>query len=356
MAGTGQFFKLTVKLGLATCLLGIGLLLSKLQVQTVAPGLRLAHTSAHDQALALADVPLVQTGVAWLLRQHGPVAAYQQVKAAVSNYDLGVQHDVAHIFGESLVVETDISGLSICDHSMANGCYHGFLLALISQEGLAIVPELGQRCLAEESPLSCQHGIGHGLAEYFGPDRFSETTAVCNQLPWDRPLLGCVGGAVMEHHFPSSLGQGQTVWQVLPFDEANPFQPCSQLTGLAFTGCVFHMPRWWKSVISYPEIDALCAGLPDEPSSEWCYRGVGFTATRHMVFSPEEVRARCAEMTGPGVAWCQLGAVWGFRTSFTAKDRAHWPKFCPGLVADEATAEQQATCWAAADVLAMWGN
>jgi hypothetical protein len=100
----------------------------------------------------------------------GPKTAYGEFKQAFSSFRFDQQHVMAHLFGELLYQEGGTAYLETCDSEFSFGCYHGFFTTAIYGEGDSVIMELDRICI-ETGGLGasgCQHGLGHGLVEYYG--------------------------------------------------------------------------------------------------------------------------------------------------------------------------------------------
>ena len=234
----------------------------------------------------------------------GAGAAYAEFAGAVSSLSPNEQHQNAHPFGGALFETTGLSGISTCDTRFNFGCYHEFLGRAITKLGLAAVPELNDACVKniEKGPLSCQHGIGHGIMAAEGYDEVALDTslAICKDLTGSDTIGGCYGGVFMEYNMQTMLGDQARVRSV---HEGDPYYPCTRLDGSYLPACAFWSPQWW-SVAGYTDsaaIGSLCDGFAeavgragaDVPVVRDCYQGLGVEAPSRAGFDPVNTAALC---------------------------------------------------------------
>lgn len=220
----------------------------------------------------------------------GARAAYEEVVRASINLSPTEQHVPAHVFGGVLYESEGIDALSICDGRMLYGCFHEFLSQAIVENGLAIVPELEQRCPSSPSiddPISCIHGLGHGLVAYFGYTKanLDQAIAECDKLTRD-PWSACVQGAFMEYdlRFFAAADGAET----RPIPDGNVYDPCTEYSGIHAERCVSLLPVWWRAALFSPSpsedmfswAGAKCSTLPENilQYRRDCFRGIGYIA------------------------------------------------------------------------------
>jgi hypothetical protein len=283
------------------------------------------------------DVKAKRIEIEQLILEYGQAEAYQKLKQQVSGESLGYQHDAAHIFGETLYRTVGLAGLPVCDNTLLNGCFHGFLLSAISRQGLPVIAQIDQYCDTDQDILflACHHGVGHGLGEYLGPSQVNDQLEACLELDWRKPVGGCVGGVIMEYHFPSILDDDAQIIGVRRFGWSRPYDPCDQLSAKFKNSCAYYIPRWWKNFLSYQEIGQLCQGFATE--QQWyCFHGAGYIAAHLTEFDVDGTKLLCAQMpSSQAELWCRLSAAWSFETSPAQKDRAVWPQLCQDLAGQE---------------------
>lgn len=238
------------------------------------------------------------------IRSQGGKAAYAELAEALVNVTPALQHERAHAFGAALFAVEDTTGMSACDARFSYGCFHEFLGRSISEHGLAVVAELNEGCVKAlvKSPLSCQHGIGHGILSFFGYDERALIKALgeCERLPYSDPIGGCYGGALMEYNMQSMLGS-QAVFRRADSEE-DLYEPCASLSTQYQNACTFWQPQWWLSVILHGEgsekvfaqLGENCRGMADTVAlRRTCFEGIGNVTVPSADFSPERARELC---------------------------------------------------------------
>src|SRR3989304_7210773 len=149
------------------------------------------------------------------IAQFGAEQAYSNFKKTYQDTNPASQHAAAHIFGQVLYVNVGLSGATICDESFAFGCFHSFLANAIQAEGMGVIKNLNEQCIAKlkSQALGCQHGIGHGILASTGYEfaNLANALEICDSLPANDPIGGCLGGVFMEYNLQTTLGvKGRT--------------------------------------------------------------------------------------------------------------------------------------------------
>jgi len=229
----------------------------------------------------------------------GGEAAYQELGRATAGETQQTKHEQAHAFGGELFTLEGVAGLSVCDSSFDYGCYHEFLGRAIAAMGLSALPLLDQACFSAlaNSPLSCQHGLGHGIVASLGytSGALQDALAACHSLPDNDPIAGCDGGVFMEYNFATMLvGQART----RPLG-ADPFAPCSTLAVGYRAGCYFWQPQWWIAALQPDTGSNIFAKM-----GEWCaqsgtyrtecFEGIGYMAAPESGYVEAKAAALCA--------------------------------------------------------------
>lgn len=220
------------------------------------------------------------------VQARGVKEAYADFARYVEDMPPERQHEHAHTFGRALYSAAGEKALSTCDSRFSFGCFHEFLGAAIADLGIASVARLNDGCFEslKESPLSCQHGIGHGVAAYFGYDEAAlrSSLEVCRTLARSDPIGGCYGGVFMEYNLQTMLGEeGRT----RPFAEQRGEQfPCNALDQAFKPACYFWQPQWWGQVVRmggetdmtrmYGKMGEWCSRAPFEVRRP-CFEGMG---------------------------------------------------------------------------------
>ena len=245
----------------------------------------------------------------------GAARAYEEFKEAFASDNFETQHTVAHIFGEVLYEKEGVPGVAICDNTFAFGCYHSFFLKALSENGKDVLLEMDRACIEKYGVggVGCQHGIGHGLVEYLGPDRLVEALEACATLAWKNPLFGCQGGVFMEYTLPIVFDSEISFSSVKDMDPDNPYDACPGLPKKFKRACYYSLGQWWNKKLSYEEIGTLCNAVANDKEREACYLGVGTVIAPSSNFNVEISIATCQKMPDfEGMLTCRAGASWSF--------------------------------------------
>ena len=263
----------------------------------------------------------------------GPEQAYEDFKGEYTSQHFSIQHAAAHIIGELLYIKEGIAGIVICDSSFSFGCYHSFFALALGEGGAGIVEDLDRGCIEKNTRggLGCQHGIGHGLMAYMGPERIADALEACATLAWKEPLLGCQSGVFMEYNFPTNFGLlNLSVTLRRELDAANPYEPCPDLAEKFRQACYYGFARWWGVVFDHKEMGSLCAVILNSKEKEACYLGIGAAAGPATQFDISETIKKCQKMpNSKGELFCRAGAAWIFFA--VPEQRSLAPLLCQGL-------------------------
>lgn len=273
---------------------------------------------------------------------------YELIKRKYLAKTTSEQHQVAHLFGEILYQKKGIDGIITCDSNFAFGCYHGFFINAILDKGLGIVPDLDKACIKRYGRLGlgCQHGIGHGLMEYFGSKKLVQALQVCGELDWQKPLLGCAGGVFMEYNLPLNEN-GSSENLLKPFNSSTPYGPCKEVPERFQQECFYNLGLWWNQVLNkdYSKMITLCTDIRQPLLKKRCLMGVGNAAATTTSLDISQTKLLCDQSSDKyAQSMCRSGAAWVFSTTPSKKELTH--KLC-----DDLSLEQQEICYDNMDLI-----
>lgn len=212
-----------------------------------------------------------------MAKQLGAEKTWQNIKAAFKNESgsSGGIHDLAHLAGNFLYQEKDLSGLKSCSSDFAFGCYHG-LLDKAFAKSLNDLNKAEDACLVlgrkNSGPVaSCIHGIGHGIASYFLTSDIKKSLSACRKLTSGQEY--CFDGVFMEfvRSAPESFYKKEDV-----------LYPCDSLEkdfGYAYSfSCGRNQPSllMGRFKISFDEVSSICLSSSSKPFKEGCIEALGF--------------------------------------------------------------------------------
>lgn len=261
------------------------------------------------------NVSEIRSYLSKTIDQLGPTQTYTHFKENVRLQDSGSQHVLAHIFGALLYEKAGIDGIGTCDAEFAFGCYHSFFGGAIADKGRAVVTSLDQACIKKFGPLGtgCQHGIGHGLMEYYGT-KLEQALADC-LVTQKIILLGCSSGVFMEYNFPTLIGSDTATTSLRKLDQTNPYHPCTNVPDKFHKSCYFELPQWWYQVYERDDrvMGRLCQDIGDPSNRENCFRGLGNTIGPRTNFDLGKGSQICKLMpSGEGSTLCLAGLSWSW--------------------------------------------
>lgn len=275
--------------------------------------------------------------------QVGVQRAYEEFRNLLTRKGFQAQHFEIHFFGALLYDKFGINGFTACEPSFDFGCFHGFIAAAIVDKGLNTLPAFDNVCRSEVGPraISCQHGIGHGIADYMGPAKLIEALDACEAIPSIHPLINCGLGVFMGY---SGLAAVTTLRK---FNPNHPYDPCPSLPEKFQMVCYYSLPIWWDTVLSknYGKMGTLCGAISDPQKREVCFRGVGIIAAPVANYDVANTIRSCRAMpTRHWEAICRAAAAEAFYAEPSYRPLA--TSLCNDL---EGTAKQECMIKAGAD-------
>ncbi|TSC87237.1 MAG: Uncharacterized protein G01um10148_342 [Parcubacteria group bacterium Gr01-1014_8] len=237
-----------------------------------------------------------------LIEKEGAENALTAFSVRVGSLSLNTQHQLAHSFGAALFQAEGIGGIFICDARYSFGCFHQFLGDAIQALGIERVPDLNTRCFdaSSVSPISCTHGIGHGVLASLGYDDIAlqKGLEICKGLPGTEPIGGCYGGIFMEYNVRTMLAEQATVREY----EGNVYAPCDSLAAEFVQGCIYWQPQWWLVTVldgvssekAYAKMGSYCREFAKTPELlRACFEGLGNIVEDEAEYEPLQARRLC---------------------------------------------------------------
>lgn len=259
-----------------------------------------------------------------IILSQGGSNAYTQFKIEYQNQSPVRQHLGAHIFGETLYEQVGLDGITICDETFTFGCYHSFFAKALGENGPLVIKAMDQACVEKfgADGSACQHGIGHGLMEYYGHDNLKSALEKCLETTQPHELFGCTGGVFMEYNVPMTLSNNYLSTTPRQVDGKNPSSPCQSLDDKFKQSCYYELGQWWDKVYKsdISKIGSLCQSTPIEFQSS-CFLGIGNFVGPSSNFDAEISRQLCEKLpTKESQFMCKIRASWTFVDSQNASN------------------------------------
>ncbi len=237
---------------------------------------------------------------------HGAVASHEKLKRMYRT-DKDRRHWHAHLLGQALYKTIGMPGIVNCDNAFGYGCFHGFVTLAITGHGPNIIQLLDEVCIRSfgVDKQGCQHGIGHGIAEFFGTGRLQYALDACKTLSWKGRLGGCQSGLLMAYHFPVINGR-MTVRRT---DDL--YDPCSRINEKFQLACIHELTFWWSALFMKETVKmaTLCDRFSDKNERRVCFWGIGQFTFRIFDYNVSDVVTACSVMPEPeDEALCRAGA------------------------------------------------
>lgn len=277
----------------------------------------------------LSPISSTRESIEAAVKQKGSTAAYAAIKKqyAGTNYDM--QHNVAHLLGEATYAADGLSGVRVCDAEFNYGCYHGFFKSAVGERGVSVLQELDAECSQFSdwrSPL-CQHGLGHGLIEFFGMKGLTKALDACATLPQPDPVAGCSSGVFMGYNLrfepASEEGFITIARERAPGESA--YAPCDTVKEAFAESCYYQLAQWWNQVFDkdFQKFGSLCQALENDTVRSRCFQGIGNIAASSGGYDVARTKELCALMPSKeGEATCVVVASWAFEKNIFDHEKA----------------------------------
>ncbi len=273
----------------------------------------------------------------------GAKGAYQEFGAIYNSNDINAQHVAIHFFGDLLYKKEGTQGLTVCEEALGFGssCYHSFVLRAVSEKGLAGLKELDRICRDKfRSQFECQHGLGHGLIEYFGykPENLLEALKSCeatNNIATSFPFPGCEWGAFMEYNLQVEITDKSIYLNVRKLDLEHPYEPCPIVPEKLQTTCYGGLVFWWDKFLgkNYAKFGELCNDVTEIKNKEACFFGVGLIGATLSQYDMTKIVNGCKGMPDEhSELICRIGAAISF--SLIPRYQSLSQSACDGLKED----------------------
>lgn len=265
----------------------------------------------------------------------GPEKTLVELKILSKDKDTSFKHSATHIYGELIYEKFGTKALTYCDDYYTYGCYHGFFTKAIMEKGIGIVQEMDKACLAKygKLDLGCQHGLGHGLYEFFGETKLTEALTVCITSTTQQDHYGCMSGVFMAYNLPKIINEIETIYNYRKFDKDNPYSICPTIQSEFQHSCYFELGQWWHHIFNndFNKIGKLCMGILDQENRELCLEGINNIVADTSNYDVEKIKKYCQEMPNlQSISLCRMRAVQSFIFTNPVKlDQAE--KLCEGL-------------------------
>lgn len=220
-------------------------------------------------------------------------------------------HLAAHVMGALLYAKSGLPGLSICDDSFGNGCYHALLTKALVDRGMDVLGEVASACELGTTwrSSSCIHGVGHGVLEYLGPDELGKALEICTSVFPEGKADRCAVGVFMDYTTPLDDESSGTQLKRRPIDPRHPYSPCDteSVPASMRNECYFVLPQhWWDRVGGLEEVDALCAKAA-KAYQKACYSGIGIQLPGEVLYDESLIISQCRSLsTVDGIKSCLL--------------------------------------------------
>lgn len=281
-------------------------------------------------------------------------------------------HEYAHGIGIAAYSRYPdiVSTFTACGEAASSGCRHGFIQAYFESHDRITTPDVQSFCQPFKQPGSsrwilfqCVHGMGHGLAMFYGHD-LPQALGACDQLvdSWDRE--SCFGGAFMESdmsaiapHHPATELAAHGHHQHSSFkaiDPADPLYPCSIMAEHYLRAC-FEIQTSVMLYLNHGDIadaartcDRAVAFMRDA-----CYQSLGRDITSYAERDADKSADLCAKGSLEHRPACYIGVAKALVDWTATTDNAL--KFCR-IVSTEGEAGRDACYVAIGEQIATLSN
>ncbi len=217
----------------------------------------------------------------------------------------GPVHDLAHYAGTLLFEELAFEGIRACNPLFAFGCYHGFLDAAFAKD-LKDLPKAEEACLKVGPQgtgpyASCIHGIGHGIASYYGVEDLENSLKSCESLSGGEEY--CFDGVFMEFEREASDSF---------YKKDDPLYPCNAIEEKYVFSCGRNQVNIMLNRLTLTKEQAaqLCNESESEALRFSCADSLGFHASYQAQGEAQNIINFCQIFTDPDLhAHCVISAA-----------------------------------------------
>ena len=227
--------------------------------------------------------------------------AYTHLLALSAKTPNELQHRLGHLFGRILYTEKGADGFAVCTDELFGGCQHELLAQAVADKGTSVITSLDSACisnLGKGHEITCEHGLGHGLIQYFGYSFSNLVTSLhtCSTLKSEHQTKGCFGGVLMEYNLHTMSDVHER-----PATASNLYSPCEKLEPVYTAACYFWLPQWWykakikETALSrrFEEVGSLCLKALTPNARASCFEGIGYGGTPLVEFDREKTIQLC---------------------------------------------------------------
>lgn len=210
-----------------------------------------------------------------LLQIFGPIKT-QDIMYENSLASTPESHLLGHIVGEYIYKNYGEEGIVMCRDYFLSGCYHTFIISLITEKGLEGYTSTLSYCAKQgENVLEqCSHAGGHAftaMLEYDLPKALSMCDQMYQNFP-EAPVLNCYEGVFMEN-FRGVHGNDNDDKKWI--SQEDPFYPCSdaRIEEKYLPACWLHQATNMHSFFEgdLKKVADECSKLTNEKYKEYCF-------------------------------------------------------------------------------------
>lgn len=264
------------------------------------------------------------------IAKEGPRAAQEMLARLPPSADT---HQLAHRIGEMLFKKHGEAGIAHCAPRLAGGCYHGFMIAAVTEGDSDELRSMHAACaeaLQGGQPADCAHAMGHGFLAWKGhaelPQALDLCTAIFSESEFNEE---CFRGVFMQNNFQNSNPLPANRW----YRQNDPMYPCreNQITERRASDACWSMqsmltiqddsyPQFGRSV---PRVWKYCKALPRFEDAVTCLRGIAHQL-QDLYDDPARIRDECGTLDRQSARWCFYFAA---QTAyyFGERDAHSWP-------------------------------
>jgi len=270
----------------------------------------------------------------------GGKRAFEKFKDQVKSSKRSGSHFRYHVFGKLLYEKYGPEAIAFCDTSLQFGCFHGVFSNLISEAGVESIKKLDAVCIEKfsEKDLSCKHGIGHGLMEFYGPNKLSFALDRCKELKVEDLIGGCASGVFMEYNFPLLVVNDKTISARRLYDEQKLDFPCDTINPNSRRVCYFELGKFWQTIY-YQDVKRageICSHLTNSEYANYCYMGIGNKIVAESLRGLDETIESCRQMPDMNSQiYCRIGGSLSFAIESLEIRDARIVKFCKDLPSED---------------------
>ncbi len=269
-----------------------------------------------------------------LIERVGPAEAQDDLYKSGLPFT-GQTHLLNHIVGDYLYEKYGPVGLVQCKEYFLSSCYHGFILHVIGDGGMAKVEDTFNECYKFGSAVytQCAHAIGHGFLANIGYENLPLALSTCDEAAEkikNFPVYNCHDGVFMENIWAVHDGAPSPARWV---NEKDLLYPCNskRIEEKYINACWSNQPSLIYQLTKgdLKKVASICFNIENSQYQQTCFNGLARKIHPLARGSVVDTQALCGFM--PTTRWSDFCIATNAVSSFSVGDRVVSFEICANI-------------------------